>query len=225
MISKIGKSLAATILLLSIFCGCISDSEPSFEIKGYEFKDDNGSCVVEVTVSGEADCEAVLVKDANELDNEYVTERQLEDGREVIMLELTNNYETPSGGNFSITIYHDSDQMTSTDFYKFGPYLYITNFDPTFDSGYSDYMEEMSITYENTGDLPAYVSEIYFVSNYDESRKDVSESSQYIAPGEEVTLGGSTYLEVASGWYSTRSIVIGLLNSDGDILGSYTWEE
>jgi hypothetical protein len=224
-----GIIIAASIVAIAIFAGCLEKEKA--EINDFQIKDSEGTPLVKVNISGNTDVDVVLLKEMNEITCEHVAVRQLEDGHEIVQLKMAEAYVTPEGGNYSIVIYYEDERIAEESFKSIGAYLSITAFDPSFETHtYSTlpnekYMDEMTISYENLGDLPAYVAEIYFESNIgDKSLKKVSENSQSIEPGEETTLSGGTYLKVP--YYSDPEITIALLDSNGDLLGlPHTWDK
>jgi len=141
-------------------------------INNFEFKDKNGIAVIEVDISGNSDFDLVLIKDNNEVCSKSVKKRQVDDGNELVELELCNvQYMTPEKGNYKIAIYHGDEVITEEEIYRNGPKLEITDCDATFwerlekeqDAYYNRrYLDEVSILYKNTGDLPAYVIMVFF---------------------------------------------------------------
>jgi len=211
MNKKLGIVVMIAIVVASMFAGCLEKAE----INDFQIKDSDGTPVVEVDISGNTDLDVALLKEMTEITCEHVAARQLEDGYEIVQLKMADAYETPKGGVYSIKIYHNDKCIAEKSFTSIGAYLSITTFKPSFDWGEPS-MDEMTISYENLGDLPAYVSEIYFESKRgDTSRKKVAENSQLIMPGEKTTLGGSTYLEVSR---IDSKITIVLLDPQGDPL-------
>jgi len=200
----------------------------SATINNFDIKDDSGRAVVQVDVSGNSDMEIVLIRDGSEVCSESIKKRQLDDGNELINLEICKNaYDTPKGGNYEIVIYNNDEVVTQKTFYRIGPSLKITYFNPSFEKYYSlkeRIVNEIEISYENIGDLPAYVSQIYLNGVMDSSYKNVAEGSQYIAPGESTTLSGSTYLDAT--YYVKDMITVMLLDSQGNALNLYySWNE
>ena len=218
--------VVVAIVVVAMFAGCVEKEKP--EINDFQIKDSVGTPVVEVNISGNTDVDIALLKEMSEIACEHVAARQLEDGHEIVQLKMADPYETPEGGNYSIVIYHEDKRIANESFKCIGAYSSITAFEPGFEKYTAlkeRYMNEMTISYKNIGDLPAYVSEIYFESKKgDISRKKVAKNSQLIEPGEEVTLSGSTYLKVS--YYSDPEITIALLDSNGDLLGlPHTWDK
>lgn len=216
-----GLIAIVAIVVVAIFSGCVEKEKA--EINDFQIKDSDGTPVVEVNISGNTDVDIALLKEMSEITCEHVAARQLEDGVEIVQLKMADAYETPKGGNYSIKVYHNDKCIAEESFYCIGAYLWITSFEPHFKKQEyytlpnERHMDEMTISYENTGDLPAYVAEIYLESNIgDKSHKKVAENSQLIEPGEEVTLSGGTYLKVP--YYSDPEITIALLDSNGDLL-------
>jgi hypothetical protein len=231
MNKKLGIGIVVVaIVAVAMFTGCIEKEK--VEINDFQIKDSEGTPVVEVNISGNTDVDIALLKEMSEITCEHVAARQLEDGREIVQLKMTDAYETPEGGNYSIEIYHEDKRIANESFKCVGALLSITAFEPSFEK-YTTLkkrvMDEMTISYENIGDLPVYVSEIYFESKKgDTNHKKVAENSQLIEPGEEVTLSGGTYLEVVYYEYFNENgikkriadpeITIALLDSNGDLL-------
>lgn len=194
------------------------------EIKSVTIVDNGGYPSFKVSISGNTDLEVVLIKNKNEIDSQFISERQLQDGEETVYLRMGGWHETPIGGTYKILLYHDSRELYSWEKIYLGPALVITNFDPEFEEYYyleEAYMTHIEITYRNIGDLPAYVAEIYLSSALDQQYKSVSEDSQYIAPGEEVTLTGSTFLEVPYIFgVASIDVTVALLDSEREVLAS-----
>lgn len=220
---RIGIFVVVAIVVVSMFAGCIEEAE----INDFQIKDSEGTPVVEVDISGNTDVDVALIREMSEISCEHVSARQLDDGVEIVQLKMADAYETPKGGNYSIAIYHGDKRIAEEPFYRIGAYLWITSFEPDFylqkeKSGWFSwterYMDEMTISYENRGDLPAYVSEICLESDEEDSfRKKVSQQSQLIEPGDEITLSGSVLLDVGLKG-ADPEITIALLDLNGDLL-------
>ena len=226
MNKKLGIGIVViAIVAVAIFSGCVEKEK--VEINDFQIEDSKGTPVVEVNISANTDVDVVLLKEMNEITCEHVLARQFEDGHEIVQLKMADAYETPEGGNYSIVIYHEDKCIAKKSFKRIGAFLNITAFEPSFEiytALKERYMDEMAISYENIGDLPAYVTEIYFdsVKGGDSSHKKIAENSQLIEPGEEVTLSGGTFLQVS---YSHHEVIfITLLDSNGDILDLYIRE-
>jgi hypothetical protein len=215
----IGIVVVVTIVAVAMFAGCLEKEKA--EINEFQIKDSEGTPVAEVNILGNTDVDIALLKEMSEIACEHVAVRQLEDGHEIVQLKMADAYETPEGGNYSIVIYHEDKRIANESFKCIGAYLSITAFEPGFEKYTAlkeRYMDEMTISYKNIGDLPAYVSEIYLESEKgDIFRKKVAKNSQLIEPDEEVTLSGGTHLQVF--YYSDPEISIVLLDSNGDPLG------
>jgi len=218
-------------ILMFLLSGCTESvlESNNAEILNYEIKEFNHKIVIETELSGNTDLGVALSKDNSEICYYDVEERKLKDGSEVINLEMCNNeYETPEDGTYSIIVYIDDEIYLKEDISSIGPLLSITSMEvtdsSTYDSLKEKYYTEFIISYENIGDLPAYVSQIYLDSGRDTSYKGVSETSQYIGVGESTTLSGAIYLETY--YYVDGSVTAYLLDSEGNPLGlSYYWNE
>lgn len=229
-ISKIARITIVALLVLTLFPLISCGEKYEGIIDSYKIGDVAGVATLFVTVKGNCDLEAVLTKDENELCSKLIQKRQLEDGQEVINLNLSSRpYESPIGGTYAVKLYHD-DKLVSTEcFFKSSPSLKITYFNPSFKT-YSSLGEmicnNIEVSFSNVGDLPAYVCEIYLDNVLDHTLKTVSENSRYIEPGESMTLSGAVYLE-SSLWgidFSNLSIMVSLLDVNGKKLNSfYSW--
>jgi len=161
----IGIVVVVTIVAVAMFAGCLEKEKA--EINEFQIKDSKGTPVAEVNISGNTDVDIALLKEMSEIACEHVAVRQLEDGHEIVQLKMADAYETPEGGNYSIVIYHEDKHIANESFKCIGAYLSITAFEPGFEKYTAlkeRYMDEMTISYKNIGDLPAYVSEIYLES-------------------------------------------------------------
>ncbi|MFW6173957.1 MAG: hypothetical protein ACOC5T_09450 [Elusimicrobiota bacterium] len=226
-----------TILLISLMVtsagflsGCTDSvlQSGNAEIINYDIKEHNHRIVIEVELGGDSDLGIALSKENSEICYYEVEERKLKDGSEIVYLEMCNNeYETPKGGTYMLNVYHNDDIILTEEISKIGPLLNITYLhaeDEAYDYSDTRYFTDFTISYENIGDLPAYVSQIYLDSGKDTSYKSVSETAQYIGVGESTTLSGSIFLETY--YYVNGHILANLLDSNGDVIGlPYFWNE
>ena len=129
----------------------------------------NNTVCLKVTVSGPKEGLNLYLNDPdkNQADWTYVSEQMMEDGVETVYLALAGAIEgiaeTPKGGTYTLVI---KDVLNLHTYYRenfefTGAQLSVSSFTPNFALlFYEYYLENLSLTVVNNGDLPAYVGKI-----------------------------------------------------------------
>lgn len=158
--------------------------------------------------------------DYNLIDTGYLTEVQMEDGRETSVLTLAGHRETPMTGLYTLVVKSDERMVCTQSVLHSGADLKVISCTPSWTGGpYLGYVHELSVDVKNDGDLPTYVKEIQV--DIDGHGGDFTVLEGGIAPGQSKTISPFllTMISIPSGIYTMN---LTLKDYAGNIVATYS---
>lgn len=190
-------------------------------IKSWGAIDDDGVPSLELVVEGQGALTLHLSDpDYNLIDTGYLTEVQMEDGRETSVLTLGGQHETPIAGLYTLVVKSDERTVYEQSVLYSGADLKVISCTPSWTGGPSmGYVHELSVDVKNDGDLPTYVKEMQV--DIDGHGGDFTFLEGGIAPGQSKTISPLliTMIIIPSGTYRMN---LTLKDYAGNILATYS---
>jgi len=225
----IATSAVVAVIVIIAIAGIISYwvwssflSKPgAATIKSWEAIDDEGVPRLKLVVDGQGALTLHLSDpDYNLIDTGYLTEAQMEDGRETSVLTLAGYRGTPMNGMYGLVVKSGERTVCTQNFFFMGADLKVISCTPSWTGGpYLGYVHELSVDVKNDGDLPTYVKEMQV--DIDGHGGDFTVLEGGIAPGQSKTISPFllTMISIPSGIYTMN---LTLKDYAGNIVATYS---
>lgn len=235
MESKTRNIIVGTVIIIVVMCiavAILGPSAPEYKVET-SVADHGGATCIQATVRGESGGLTLYLSDPskNTVDQTYISDGEMADGVETKYLALMGPIggvgTTATPGTYNLTIVNlHGDTVHKEEFTFGGANVSIIGCDPIYEYleyvGY--YLDRLTITGRNDGDLTAYIGGVYVSING-------QEGSSLIGAGDVTDLGGGDFTVEAKNFFlgpfseGTYTMTLTMRTEPlggGEVLATYT---